>query len=131
MNNPFSKFTQVDAIAPASRTKYNPEEMPNFSGIFNRIQAIEWQGQTFERLIFTNVTNADTGATIEGELSVKDYAMLKSKVRNHAGRYLGISYEGLKKHPKDPLKTIQTFAVYLIDEQPTQSTQDESDNLPF
>lgn len=126
--NPFQNYTQVEANS-TSRVKYNPEEMPNFSGKFNRIQVIEWQGQTFERLIFTEVTNADTGAKIDGELSVKDYAMLKAKVRNHAGRYLGISYEGLKKHPKDPLKTLQTFAVYLI-EAPT-ADEATNDNLPF
>lgn len=126
--NPFQKYTQVEANTTA-RVKYNPEEMPNFSGKFNRIQVIEWQGATFERLIFTDVTNADTGAKIDGELSVKDYAQLKAKVRNHAGRFLGVSYEGLKKHPKDALKTMQNFAVYIIDE-PTQS-EATSDDMPF
>ena len=127
MKNPFQNYTPVQASEPTARVKYNPEEMPNFSGKFNRIQSIEWQGATFERLIFTDVTNADTGAKIDGELSVKDYAMLKAKVKNHAGKFLGVSYEGLKRHPKDPLKTMQNFAVYLID----GPTQDENDNLPF
>ena len=126
MSNP---FTTWQAVSPVQTEKtpilrYEKESMPNFIGTFSKVITIEYQNEKFDRIIFENVHNADTGTFAAEQMSVKPYAQLIWKLKGKEGKEVGVSYLGLEKHPKNPAKTLQTFAVYL-------RPQDETDNLPF
>lgn len=126
----FNQWQQVNLnetpTTPAMR--YDKDAMPNFIATFKKIITIKYHEDIFERIIFENVINADTGEQVAAEMSVKPYAQLMYKLKGKEGKTVGVSYNGLQKHPKNPAKTLQTFAVFLAPEAPAQ---DETENLPF
>jgi hypothetical protein len=126
-----SNYQQVNADAKSSAplNKWNPETMPEFIGTYLGTKIINYNGETFTRLMFSDAVNNITDEPITGELSCKDYAQLKLKLGSElVGKRLGITWLGLKPHPKYPAKSLHTFAVAIL---PNEVAPQETYDAPF
>ena len=115
----FSAFQQVDSNnnnqPKTTYFKWTPSEMPQFIGTYLGEKVITFKNETFTRLMFKDAVNNTNDAPIEGILSCKDYAQLKLKLGAElVGKRLGITWLGIKPHPKYAAKTLHTFAVCIM-----------------